>query len=157
MNMARAFCVTTAQLPCSPRAQSFRSAVLSFAGLTALVGLGACGDEGEAGAQSTTNPMRSAEPAAAPSPDRPTGNGAVAISEFVFRPSTVSVSSGGTVTWTNDDEAAHSIRDTSPMESPESKALNRGDSFSITYPRPGTYSYVCGIHNYMQGAVEVKG
>jgi plastocyanin len=82
---------------------------------------------------------------------------AVTIAEFVFRPSTVTVQTGGTVTWTNNDEAAHSIRDTSPMATPESKSLNRGDTFSITYPGPGTYSYICGIHNYMQGSVEVKG
>ena len=119
--------------------------------------LGACGDEGDAGAQSTTDPMRSAELATTPSSDRPTGNEAVTITEFVFRPSTVTVPTGGTVTWTNNDEAAHSIRDTSPMASPESKSLNRGDTFSITYPGAGTYSYVCGIHNYMQGSVEVKG
>lgn len=133
------------------------TAVLAVVGLTALVLLGACGDDGDTGARSTTNSMRSAEPAITTSPGRPSGIEAVTIAEFLFTPSTVTVPAGGTVTWTNNDEVAHSISDTSPMAKPESKSLNKGDTFSITYPEPGTYPYVCGIHNYMQGSVEVKG
>ncbi len=71
-------------------------------------------------------------------------------------PSPVTVAPGATVTWTNNDDAPHSITDTSPMATPTSESLNKGDSFSITYPQAGTYPYICGIHNYMQGSVEVK-
>lgn len=133
------------------------TAELAVAGLMALVVFGACGDDGDTNDRSTTNSMRSTEPAITTSPGRPSGIEAVTIAEFLFTPSTVTVPAGGTVTWTNNDEVAHSISDASPMAMPESKSLNKGDTFSITYPKPGTYAYVCGIHNYMQGSVEVKG
>lgn len=134
-----------------------RWTIVTFVGLTALGVLAACGDDQQAGAQSTVHPIGNADQATTPPPDRPTGDAAVTITDFAFSPSPVTVPAGGTVTWTNNDEAAHSIRDTSPKASPESESLKRGDTFSITYPGPGTYPYVCGIHDYMQGSVEVKG
>ena len=33
--------------------------------------------------------------------------------------------------------------------------MSKGDTFSITYAQPGSYSYICGIHQYMTGTVEV--
>ena len=42
------------------------------------------------------------------------------------------------------------------MHTPESKHLAKGETFSITYAKPGTYDYICGIHNYMTGSVSVK-
>jgi plastocyanin len=86
----------------------------------------------------------------------PAGPAAVGILNFAFTPTPVVVRPGGTVTWTNEDDAAHSISDTSPLRTPESKPLGKGERFSITYSKAGTYSYVCGIHNYMQGSVEVN-
>jgi plastocyanin len=86
----------------------------------------------------------------------PAGPAAVEIVDFAFTPTPLVVRPGGTVTWTNDDDAAHSISDTSPLRTATSKPLSKGEQFSITYSKAGTYPYVCGIHNYMQGSVEVK-
>ena len=146
---------------------------LALVGLSLVLALGACGtddtdstaapstpsagpDDTATSAPPTTTPMLSAQPADTTSSGQPSGAGAVAIADFAFMPSPVRVPPGGTVTWTNNDDSPHSVRDTSPMATPESKSLNKGDTFSITYPKPGTYPYVCGIHNYMQGSVEVK-
>ncbi len=131
---------------------------VALLGLSLVLALGACGadDTDPAAAPPTTTSTFSAVPAATASSGQSSGAGGVAIAEFAFMPSPVTVPPGGTVTWTNNDDAPHSISDASPMATPESKSLNKGDTFSITYPRPGTYPYVCGIHNYMQGAVEVK-
>jgi plastocyanin len=131
---------------------------IALVGLSVLVTLGACGaDDTDTTAALTTTSALSALPAATAPSAQPSGAGAVAIAEFAFMPSPVTVSPGGTVTWTNNDEAPHSVSDASPMGTPKSKSLNKGDTFSITYSKPGTYPYVCGIHNYMQGSVEVKG
>ena len=59
------------------------------------------------------------------------------------------------MTWTNQDDSPHSIQDTSAMGTPTSPDLARGQTFSITYRKAGKYSYVCGIHNYMTGSVDV--
>ena len=68
---------------------------------------------------------------------------------------TVVVKPGTKVTWTNDDSSIHDIKDTSPLDTPVARRMSKGDTFSITYAQPGTYSYVCGIHPYMIGSVEV--
>lgn len=132
---------------------------VALVGLSLVLTLGACGgdDTDTTAPPTTTSTLSAALPAATASSGQPSGAGAVAIAEFAFMPSPVTVPPGGTVTWTNNDEASHSVSDASPMGTPESKSLNKGDTFSITYPKPGTYPYVCGIHNYMQGSVEVKG
>jgi plastocyanin len=146
----------------------WRSIRIAVVGLSFLLTFSGCGDDGDPNASSTSTSMPSTTmPSAGPGPiaqaasakpsQAPPGSGAVTIRQFAFNPSPVTVPPGGTVTWTNDDNTAHSISDTSPMATPVSKPLNKGDTFSITYPKPGTYPYVCGIHNYMHGSVEVKG
>jgi plastocyanin len=109
-----------------------------------VVASGACGggDKKEQGAKAASGGAVSAEPA-------------VQIQLFQFKPSSLTVKAGSTVTWTNTDEAIHSIRDTSPLATPVSPDLGKGATFSITYGEPGSYSYICGIHQYMTGSVTV--
>jgi plastocyanin len=82
---------------------------------------------------------------------------AVRIVSFQFTPMTLRAEPGTTVTWTNEDTAVHSIKDTSPLATPASRDLGKRDTFSITYERPGSYGYICGIHQYMTGSVTVGG
>jgi plastocyanin len=83
------------------------------------------------------------------------GEAPVRIVSFQFTPQTVTVKPGTKVTWTNDDTAVHSLKDTSPLATPVSQDLGKAATFSITYERPGSYSYICGIHQYMTGTVTV--
>jgi len=80
---------------------------------------------------------------------------AVQIVNFTFKPPALTVKAGTTVKWTNEDTAIHSIKDTSPLATPVSPELGKGSTFSISYGQPGTYSYICGIHQYMSGSVQV--
>jgi plastocyanin len=116
------------------------------AAVVAVLALGACGGGGgtnDAGAQGTATSAG--------------GGSAVQIVNFAFEPPKLTVKAGTTVTWTNQDTAIHSIKDTSSLATPVSQDLAKGGTFSITYGRPGSYSYICGIHNYMTGSVEVTG
>jgi plastocyanin len=82
---------------------------------------------------------------------------AVKIVNFQFEPKTLTVKAGSTVKWTNEDTATHSIKDTSQLATPVSPDLvGKGSTFSITYGQPGSYSYICGIHQYMSGSVQVS-
>lgn len=83
------------------------------------------------------------------------GEPAVQIVNFQFKPQTVTVKAGTKVTWTNKDTAVHSIKDTSHLSTPVSPDLGMDSTFSITYGEPGSYSYICGIHQYMSGSVLV--
>ena len=80
---------------------------------------------------------------------------AVAIRSFEFVPKTLTIAAGTAVIWTNEDDTAHSIKDTSELETPVSADPKDGDTFSITYQKAGTYDYICGIHNYMNESIEV--
>lgn len=118
--------------------------------LVAVLAFGACGtdDKKENGAAAATGPAGGA----ALSGDAP-----VEIINFEFKPQKVTVKPGTKVTWTNGDTATHSVKDTSPLATPVSKDMGKGDPFSITYEKAGSYSYICGIHNYMTGTVDVVG
>lgn len=86
----------------------------------------------------------------------PTGSGAeVVIKGFSFGPSDIEVAAGTTVTWTNEDSASHTVKDSGGLF-PESDELAQGDTFAFTYDTPGEYPYVCGIHQNMKGTVTVS-
>lgn len=101
-------------------------------------------------------------PAAAPAPVRSApaqvqvkllAASAVTIQNFAFSPSTVSVRAGTTVTWTNRDQMAHNVVASGGAFS--SPLLGNGQSFSFTFPTPGSYPYSCTIHPSMTGTVVV--
>lgn len=78
----------------------------------------------------------------------------VSIRGLQFNPGDVVVTQGSTVTWTNNDETAHTI--TSIYGDFHSKALNPGESFSFTFKQKGKFRYQCHVHPYMHGSVTVK-
>jgi len=79
----------------------------------------------------------------------------VNIANFAFGPKDLQVPAGTKVTWINQDDAPHNIQDTSELKTPISADLKKGDGFSITYSKPGSYPYVCGLHPFMTGTVNV--
>ena len=118
-------------------------------GMVAVLALGACGkdDKGDQGAKPPSSSAQGSVPLS--------GDAPVDIVNFEFKPQKVIVKPGTKVTWTNRDTTIHDIKDTSPLATPVSKEMSKGESFSITYAQAGSYSYICGIHQYMTGSVEV--
>jgi plastocyanin len=76
----------------------------------------------------------------------------VTIQGFAFKPSSITISPGDTVKWTNMDSVTHTIAGTDFSSS----NLNNGDSYEHTFTKPDTYNYRCSIHPSMQGTVIVK-
>ena len=79
---------------------------------------------------------------------------AVQIDNFHYSPAMLVVAPGTTVTWTNDDDSPHSVREKDGKF--KSAALDTDDKFSQTFTAPGEYEYFCSIHPYMTGKVVVK-
>jgi plastocyanin len=79
----------------------------------------------------------------------------VAIDNFSFSPNTLTLSVGGTVTWTNHDNVPHVVS-SADNQFRKSPLLKTGQSFSHTFARTGTYSYFCSIHSRMTGKIIVK-
>ena len=77
-----------------------------------------------------------------------------------FIPSTVVIALGGTVTWENTDNAAHTSTGGSPSDGPsgvfDSSLIMAGGSFSKTFDSAGTYPYFCMVHPWMEGTVVVE-
>ena len=79
---------------------------------------------------------------------------AVAIAEFAFSPATLTITAGDTVTWTNEDQVAHTA--TSTTGAFDSGVLDQGESFVLTFTSPGTYDYLCTPHPTMTGRIVVE-
>jgi LPXTG-motif cell wall-anchored protein len=104
--------------------------------------------EAQAQAQTTTTakkkPSRSVPRAAA--------DPGVTIVDFNFRPATITVNAGDTVTWTNSGKAPHDARG-GGISTP---TLKPGQSASHTFSSAGSFSYICSIHPFMKGKVVVR-
>ena len=77
----------------------------------------------------------------------------VSISGYAFNPSSLNVTTGTTVTWTNNDSVTHTV--TSDTNAFTSGDLSPGQTYSYTFNQAGTFAYHCGIHTYMHGTVTV--
>lgn len=80
----------------------------------------------------------------------------VTIKDFAFGPKNMTVKKGTKITWTNQDAAHHDV--TPDKDSPDfvaSKLLAKGESYSYTFEKAGTYAYHCSPHPYMKAVIEV--
>ncbi|HWP78056.1 MAG: plastocyanin/azurin family copper-binding protein [Thermoproteota archaeon] len=77
-----------------------------------------------------------------------------------FIPSTVTIGVGGTVTWSNDDTAAHTVTsgsaETGPDGTFDSSIFMAGKTFEHTFDQAGEYDYFCIVHPWMTGKVIVE-
>ena len=84
----------------------------------------------------------------------PNNPNSVSIKNFAFSTTSLSVTAGTTVTWTNNDAAAHTV--TADDGSFDSGNIAPGHSFAHTFSNMGTINYHCAIHPMMKAAVIVK-
>ena len=81
------------------------------------------------------------------------GAAIVLARDFMFAPTSLTVSAGSTVTWTNKDDEPHTVvSDTAVFRS---GALDTDESFAFRFDKPGTYHYACSIHPRMVGTIVV--
>jgi plastocyanin len=79
-----------------------------------------------------------------------------------FVPDTLNVSTGVTVTWTNDDTTLHTVTSGSPEGGGasgsefDSSYLAAGKTFQHTFASAGTFDYYCTLHPFMTGKVVVS-
>jgi amicyanin len=80
----------------------------------------------------------------------------VAMENYAYSQSALTIQVGDTVTWTNHDQAPHDVVTTSGPASLRSPMLAQGESWSFTFTVPGTYSYYCSVHPDMRAQVIVQ-
>jgi plastocyanin len=79
----------------------------------------------------------------------------VKIDNFTFGPQRLTVKTGTTVTWRNEDDIPHTVA--SAARAFKSKALDTDDAYSFTFTTPGIYEYFCSLHPHMRGTIVVEG
>ncbi|WP_167106634.1 cupredoxin family copper-binding protein [Mycobacterium sp. DL592] len=149
--------------------QRQRSVALTAIVVAALAGCAPTGgappptvDFGANGGTSVGMPGMTAMPSAPPTapatassaaPQAPVGGTAVTITNFAFVPAALTVTVGATVTWSNHDEEPHTVAaDDGSFHSP---GMDTNGTYSYTFTKPGSYSYICSIHPFMHGTVVV--
>jgi hypothetical protein len=75
------------------------------------------------------------------------------VAQYLFLPGTVTVKKGTTLTWSNEDEAVHTI--VADDGSFDSGRLGLGATFAHTFDTAGTVAYTCTIHPSMKARVTV--
>jgi len=75
----------------------------------------------------------------------------VSAHDGYFEPAHITIPSGTTVVWTNEGEKPHTV--TAHDGSFASETLYPGDTYTVTFYEPGTYTYQCS--DAMQGSVTV--
>lgn len=87
------------------------------------------------------------------------GSTVIAIKNFAFSPSQVSVHTGDKVTWANCDTGNPDHTTTSDTGVWDSPLLSPGPPatiFSFTFNQAGTFAFHCSVHPFMQGTVVVQ-
>lgn len=169
-----------------------RRRVLQLAGTTAALGLAGCGGDGgganDGDETATDQPTETATETAmetqtatdTPTETATTTDGETATQtatetqtemaattvtaiDFAFDPKRVSVETGTTVEWTNDDGVAHDVVNAQFHDAAEQwnfdEDLPAGATVSHTFESEGIYEYYCSIHGQssMCGVVLVGG
>ena len=124
--------------------------------LFSILTLAACG-----GGTATTAPSTAASAPAESSagelpcaPSTAAGTVAVSIKDLAFNPSDITAKVGDTVTFTNEDSAAH----TATLDEGDcgTENLSNGASEGLTFSAAGTYPFHCAIHpTQMTGTITV--
>src|SRR5262249_4159445 len=81
---------------------------------------------------------------------------AVKIDDYTFGPMRITVSTGSKVTFTNAGVQPHNAT-SSEGGGWDTGLLAKGESASVTFNRPGTYTYLCTPHPSMIGQIIVTG
>ncbi len=123
------------------------TAIVSVAGLSA----GASGTSDTLAASAATTKSKTTVKAAAAVTKE------VMIQNYKYTPAALTVAVGDTVKWTNMDTAPHTVTVTSGPVKFNSGNLAKGESFSYTFTKPGTYAYYCAVHPDMTAKVTVTG
>jgi plastocyanin len=82
------------------------------------------------------------------------GPNEVFIQGMAFSPSTITVSAGTSITWTNKDAVAHTVTSNSGIF--DSGLINTNGTFSYTFETVGSFPYHCTVHSNMAATVIVK-
>jgi plastocyanin len=90
--------------------------------------------------------------AGAGTPEANSTSNQITIKNFAYSLSHTTVKVGTTVTWTNEDSAAHTVTTSNGPVMFDSGSIATGKSYSFTFTKAGDYKYFCSFHPSMTSA-----
>jgi plastocyanin len=120
---------------------------LAALAIAAVVFAGACGSDKPASESKAASPTTAAA----------TSGAKVTMKLIAFKPASLTVAAGTSVTWTQTDPGFHTVTSGTveqgtggvtamPDGTFDSGQLATGKTFSHTFDTPGTYTYFCNVH-----------
>jgi len=77
-----------------------------------------------------------------------------------YSPSSVTIKSGGTVTWTNNDSSVHTVTSGTIQSGVDgifnSDIITPGKSYTHTFTEGGSYEYFCLVHPWARGTISTN-
>ena len=78
-----------------------------------------------------------------------------------YDPSPLTVKTGTSVTWTNNDSSIHTVTSGLPEQGEvgtlfDSSLISPGKTFTHVFGKQGTFDYSCTLHPFMHGQIIVK-
>ena len=134
---------------------------LNDSGHTGIAWLGADGDQTHVSvvllepAEMASAGAETEQDASPEATDASAEGSAVTIQGFAYNPPTVEIPAGGSVTWTNEDNAPHTATGLD-RDALQSGTIAFGESYTQTFDTAGTYEYFCEFHPNMEGSVVVQ-
>lgn len=83
-----------------------------------------------------------------------TGGSAISIKDFKYDAPALTVAKGTTVTWTNNDNQAHTATSSGNFDT---GSIAAGATGTATFDKAGTFAYICSFHPFMKGTITVTG
>lgn len=112
-----------------------------------------CGSS-KSSSSSSTPSSTAAAAATTATPAQPTAATTIKIVSFKYQPPSLKVKAGARIRIDNSDSAEHTVTaDNGAFDSGTVKPNGKG---SVTFTKPGTYSYHCAFHAFMHGKVTVS-
>jgi plastocyanin len=82
-------------------------------------------------------------------------NANVKVADDEFQAPTVQINPGDTVTWDWTGVDQHTVTARSGQTERFGSKFMTSGTFQHTFPKPGRFTYICQVHSFMRGAVEV--
>ncbi len=132
--------------------------------LALVPAVAACGDdenenEDTGGAGGATPTEKAPKPSGSGGGEKGKKSVEVKMQDVEFQPKDVTVATGGTVRWVNDEAVPHDVTKKSgpgPNFSSGNGNMNKGDSYSRSFSAAGKVDYICTVHPKMVGTVTVE-
>lgn len=125
--------------------------------LSALTGLAACGDTTDDESTDTTTAESGDTGGGAPADcSTPGETVTVEIPEFAFEPDPIEISTCDEVVWKNTHDQPHTSTGNGDQSWSTGNLQTDAESDPVAFEAAGSYTYMCALHPFMKGTVEVS-